>query len=346
MPDQLVERICALLAQDESALRTQAASSLVDHLLSQRLRDVADLPQLVSIVLATLNGDALTRQVARHVQPGLERYGAHVAGAPERIADLVGPDAASELRTLLAAPSGARGRFMRGAVDPALLKRLLAPVWVQLLVNFSRRIPIPGLGGGASGGTAGGAASAGRGLASMLGKSVQQSAGRLVGAGRSALEGLGIDVEKKLNAAARDFSEGALGIWNQALRERLQSEEGRALVAQIKLGVLQHLLSVQLRDIHQDAMALPLPAYVGLAPAIVSHAVRLPFVRQLVETETGAYLAAEGDRSLAELLADMGVLDAARSWLLARVELQIASWSRSASFTAWLSELVDRAQTG
>ena len=345
MPVELASRICALLAQEDATLRHQAAESLVEHLLSQRLRDVADLPQLVAIILGTLRKESLARDLKLHVQPGLLRYDRHVDQAPERLSDLLGPEGADALRTLVAAPSGARGRFMRGAVDPALLKRLLAPVWVQLLVNFSKRIPIPGLGGAPSA-SAGGAASAGRGIASMLGKSVQQSAGRLVGAGRSALEGLGIDVEKKLTAAARDFSEGALGIWNQALRERLQSDEGKALVAQIKLSVLEHLLSVQLQDIHKDAMKLPLPAYVDLAPAIVSHAVQLPFLRRFIEAEVQAFLAVEGERSLHALLSDLGAVEPARSWLEARVEQQIQGWSQRASVAAWLTQLIERAQAG
>jgi hypothetical protein len=343
MPSPLASRICALLAQDDSGLRNQAAESLIEHLLSQRLQDVADLPQLVAVVLGTLRTESLERVLSRHVQPGISRYDQHVAAAPERVVDLVGPRAADALRALLAAASGARGKFMRGAVDPALLKRLLAPVWVQLLVDFSKRIPIPGV-GAASSGSGTGAAAAGRGIASMLGKSVQQSAERLVGAGRSALEGLGIDVEKKLNAAARDFSEGALGIWNQALRERLQSDEGKAIIVQIKLSVLEHILRVQLQDIHRDAMKLPLPAYVDLAPAIVSHAVQLPFLQRFIQAEVQAYLAVEGEHSLSELLSDLGALEPARSWLKARVEQQIAGWSQSTSFASWLTELIERAQ--
>ena len=342
MPDPLVQRICALLAQPDSPSREQATESLIDHLLAQRLRDVAELPVLAAIVMDSLRQANIAREVTRSVQPGIRRYGEHVERAPERVSDLVGPEAAAALRQLLAAPSGARGRFMRGAVDPALLKRLLAPVWVQLLVNFSKRIP--GLGGAGPAAPAAGAVAAGRGIASMLGKSVQQSAERLVGAGKSALEGLGIDVEKKLQAAARDFSDGALGIWNQALKERLQSDEGRAIIAQIKHGVLQHVLAIQLRDIHKDAMALPLPAYVDLAPAIVSHAIQQPFVRRFVEAEVNAYLAQAGDRTLRELLEEVGALERGRAWLRGRVAQQIAGWSQSPGFAAWLTRLIEQAQ--
>jgi hypothetical protein len=221
-------------------------------------------------------------------------------------------------------------------VDPALLKRLLGPVWVQLLVSFARRIP--GLGGASSSGAP---SAAGGGIASMLGRTMQQSAGRIVGAGKSALEGLGIDVEKKLMAAARDFSDGALSVWNQALRERLQSPEGSAIVTQIKHGVLEHVLKAQLSAIDRDAVALPLAPYLDLVPSIVGHAVRVPFVRKIIDSELQAYLAVAGDRRLDELLRELGVLDATRTWLISRVEAQLLGLCTTPAFAGWIAKLVE-----
>lgn len=268
------------------------------------------------------------------MQPGLRRYSASVADAPERLADLVPDDFVAALQKQLAQPTGARARWAKGAVEPALLKRLLGPVWVQLLVNFARRIP--GLGGG-SGSTQ---TAAGGGIAGMLGRSVQHSAGRLVGVGKSALEGLGIDVEKKLMAAARDFSDGALSVWNQALRERLQSPEGKAIVTQIKHGVLEHVLKVQLSEIDRDAVALPLAPYLDLVPLVVGHAVRVPFVRKIIDSELQAYLAVAGDRTLTELLSELGVLEQTRTWLIARVDTQLLGVCQTPAFAGWLAKLV------
>jgi hypothetical protein len=304
--------------------------------LSQRLREVIAPDALLSIILDGLTRENLAREWARSVQPGVRRYSAHVAPAPEQLSDLMSDEAVAALREQLEQPTGARARWAKGAVDPALLKRLLGPVWVQLLVNFAKRLPIPGLGGSAAPG-----AGASRGIASMLGRSVQHGAERLVGAGRSALEGLGIDVEKKLLAAARDFSDGALSVWNQALRERLQSPEGKAIVTQIKHGVLSHVLKTKLSDLDRDAVALPLAAYLDLVPLVLGHAVRVPFVRKLIDAELQAYLEVAGDRRLDEVLAELGVLEQTRAYLRTRANTQLWGFCQSPAFAAWLAKLVD-----
>jgi hypothetical protein len=175
----------------------------------------------------------------------------------------------------------------------------------------------------------------------MLGRGVQQSAERLASAGKSALEGLGIDVEKKLMAAARDFSDGALSVWNQALRERLQSPEGKTLVTQIKHGVVAHVLKTQLSELDRDAVALPLAPYLDLVPLVVGHAVRTPFVRTIIDTDLQAYLDVSGDRRLDELLSELGVLDQTRTWLIARVDSQLHGLCRSPAFADWFAKLVD-----
>lgn len=335
MAEHSSERIVERLASAVSAERAELAQQIVDHVFSQRLRDVVAPDEFLPIVLATLTRENLARELERLVQPGVRRYSAVVAAAPERLADLVPEDAVAALQKQLEQPTGARARWAKGAVDPTLLKRLLGPVWVQLLVSFARRVP--GLGGASSGTSS----AAGGGIASMLGRTVQQSAGRIASAGKSALEGLGIDVEKKLMAAARDFSDGALSVWNQALRERLQSPEGSAIVTQIKHGVLEHVLKARLSDIDRDAVALPLAPYLDLVPSIVGHAVRVPFVRKIIDSELQAYLAVAGDRRLDELLGELGVLDATRKWLISRVDAQLLGLCATPAFAGWIAKLVD-----
>jgi hypothetical protein len=329
------QRILERLSAADSASRAELVPQIVEHVLAQRLREVIAPDELLPIVLAALTRENLAREWQRSVQPGVRRYSAHVAPAPEQLSALMPEEAVAALRKQLEEPTGARARWAKGAVDPALLKRLLGPVWVQLLVNFAKRIP--GLGGAAAPSAAGGP----RGIAGMLGRGVQQSAERLVGAGRSALEGLGIDVEKKLLAAARDFSDGALSVWNQALRERLQSPEGKAIATQIKHGVLEHVLKTKLSDLDRDAVALPLAAYLDLAPWLIGHAVRVPFIRTFIDAELKAYLDVAGDRRLDEVLAELGVLDQTRAYLIGRANTQLTGYFQSPAFAAWIAKLVD-----
>jgi hypothetical protein len=325
-----IERIVERVTGTESPARAELAEQIVQHVLAQKLSDLVAPDAFLPIVLATLTRENLAREMQRSVQPGIARYSAQVADAPQRLGDLLSPETVAALQKQLEQPTGARGRWAKGAVDPALLKRLLGPVWVQLLVNFAKRIP--GLGG-----TGSATAAPKSGIASMLGRSVQQVAS----AGKSALEGLGIDVEKKLLAAARDFSDGALSVWNQALRERTSSPEGKSIVTQIKHGVLSHVLATKLSDLDRDAVALPLAAYLELVPQIVGHAVQLPFIRTIIDRELQAYLAVSGERRLDELLTELGVLEVSRAWLIARVETQLRGYCESPAFAAWITKLLE-----
>ncbi|HTU58794.1 MAG TPA: hypothetical protein VMF89_10180, partial [Polyangiales bacterium] len=133
------QRIVERLIAAESPERAELAQQIVDQVFSQRLRDVVAPEELLPIVLASLTRENLARELERLVQPGVRRYSAFVAGAPERLGDLVPGEAVAALQKQLEQPTGARARWAKGAVDPALLKRLLGPVWVQLLVSFARK---------------------------------------------------------------------------------------------------------------------------------------------------------------------------------------------------------------
>ncbi|MEY4579678.1 MAG: hypothetical protein RL701_4381 [Pseudomonadota bacterium] len=344
MSDPLVPRIVELLSAPESELRAEAAARYIDQLLAQRLADAVDIEEFVPLVLSALTQTNIARAVERHVQPGFVRFTDELANTTDRVGDLVSDAGKTALRAAVVAPDVVRGRWLKGAIDPKLIQRLLGPIWVQLLVSFAKRIPVPGLGGAMPNGAAAPTAAPTRsGIAGMLGRGVQQSAERLVDAGRSALGGLGIDLEAKLTAAARDFSDSAAGVWNHALQERLASPEGQAIVVQIKLGVVEHILRAQLGELREDASGLFLPRYVNLAPIFIAHGVKVPFIRGIVEREARAFVALEGERRLDELLAELGVLDSVRAWLVTRASRSLAEYSQNPAFADWIARVLQAA---
>jgi hypothetical protein len=335
MADSLVENVVTLLAAaGDSPLRDEAVRLFVDHVFAQRMRDAADLKVVHGMVVRSLTQPNLARIVARHVKPGWRRYTASAASSTARVGDLVPESARAKLLEIARDPRYPQGRWTRGMIDPALLKKLLGPVWVQLLLSFAKRFP--GLGAVAEPASSGG-------LASRLSRSVQQQAGRLASAGRSVMEGLGIDVEQKLMAAARDFSDGALAVWNIAMSERMRSEEGRALIAQIKMGVVEHVLRTAFSDLQLDVAELPIEAVMDVTPEIVAHAAPGQFVQQIVKREIDAYLESEGDRTVGELLAELGVLDETRALLVVRGGALLRGLSATPGFAEWLTRLHDAA---
>ena len=336
MSEDPVARVLAVLSAPESPLRAEGVRLLVDHVLAQKLKDVVDFERVGQIALDALAAEPLAAIVEQHVKPGWQRYEAAVEFSEARVGDLVSSQAQQALRAIAHGFRLPRAKWTKGSVDPTLLRRLFAPVWTQVLLSFGKRFSIPGL--GAASGPATAAPS--RSLASALGRAVQERAGRMVDAGRSVIEGLGLDVEKKLMAAARDFSEGALAVWNDALRERLASDEGRALVAQINVSVLDHVLRTRLGDLQKVASDLPIEAVLDVAPDLLSHALRAPFVQEIVQRELAAYLAIEGERSLQEHLVALGVAERVRTLLVDEGDVLLRSFGARPGVAEWLARLL------
>ncbi|HEY2735480.1 MAG TPA: hypothetical protein VGI70_15890, partial [Polyangiales bacterium] len=190
-----------LLSAPTSPLREEGVRLFVDHALSHKVSETIDLQAVHALVLRALTEVNVARVVSQHVKPGYQRYGAAVTSSDARVGDIVSDAARDKLREVAAGLRWPKAKWTRGAIDPALLRKLLSPVWMQVMLNFAKRFSIPGA--SANPHTAAAAPAAVRGIAGMLGRSVQQRAERLVDAGRSVMDSLGIDVEKKLQSAAR-----------------------------------------------------------------------------------------------------------------------------------------------
>jgi hypothetical protein len=330
------QRIIQALSTDQSPLRDEGVTLAIDHLLSSKLKDVVELGEVANLVLLGLTTENMARTIERHVKPGWKRYSERAAKAHEPVQSLVPPVARDKIKALVVETKPPRAAWAEDIVDQALLRRLLAPVWVNVLVQFGKRV----LGGtGESGGSATGRVAAG--IAGRLGRSVQERAERLVDAGRSVMGGLGAEVERRVQASAKDFSEGAASAFKDALRDRLASEEGRELVAAIGGGVVDHVMRTHLSAFQVDASAFPVDTILDTVPHIVPHAVAGAFVKDIVFAEVSSFIALEGDRSLKDLLSEAGLHDEARALMIRRGSSIVQGLVASEAFAGWLERLLD-----
>jgi hypothetical protein len=343
MSEATRDRIVSALAAEESALRDEGVGLIVDHVLGQKLRDLVDLEGSRAIVVRALTPENLARIVGLHVKPGWRRYAEHVQGSGETLGAFVPEPSREKIRRIVGKSKLPRGKWAQGIVDPVLMRRLFAPVWANLLLNFAKRLPVPGM-GGASGAASAAGGAVGRGVGGIAGRltrSVQERAEKLVDAGRTVMGGLGAEVEKRLQAAAREFSDGAADMWREALQDRLKSAEGRELVAQITGQVVDHLMMTKLSDLHEDAARLPIEDMIDLVPGIVGHSAPRAFVQEIVSGELAAFLAVEGDRTLSELLGEMGILEEVRAATVTQIGRIARGLFASPAFGSWIGRLLE-----
>jgi hypothetical protein len=341
MANPQARQIAQVLSAETSPLRDEALDLVVDFVLTQPVKDIIDVDGARRVAMGVLTEENLQRIVARHVKPGWQRYAAAARDADLAVGALVPDEARGQIRDTLLKGQVPKGKWAEGAVDPALIRKLFAPVFAQLLVNFAKKMPLPGVGGNEGAPSSPPPSGREGGLAGRFAQKMQKRAGRIMDAGLNAMGGLGAEMERRVQAAAKDFSEGALTMWREAMRDRLRSEEGRALVLQMSQQATDHVMATEVSQIHRDAEGLPIEEILDVVPSIVAHAVPHGFIQGIVDRELAAFLEVEGERPVGELLDELGVTSEVRAVVRGRGSELARALFATSGFEAWLERLLD-----
>ena len=332
--ERVAARILERLAGPQSRFRTELAELLADQLLAERARDAIDFERVHAVILQSLRTPNVRRIVQDHVAPGFARYADAIAQDDVTVGSLVDATAHEKLHRLARAVQLPEARWTEHALDPALVRQLLRPVWTQVLSTFAKRLPVP------FAGPAAGGRGAPSGLTGLLARSVQESAEKLLDRGRSVMGGLGAEVERRLATAARDFSDSAAQAFRAGLIERLQSEEGRELLGQILAGFVDHVLRTRFSELQRDVDVLPVAELFDVVPDLVGHGAQSRFVREIVDRELSAWLRTQGERRLGELLEDFDLRQPVRALLVQHIGALAGNIASAQPFADWISRLV------
>jgi hypothetical protein len=322
-------RIQAQLGAAESPSRAELLGLGFDALVAQPVAALVDRSALCDAILRGLTQANASLIAERHVLPALERIAAHVEGKGERVRDLLSPAAAQRIAAIVQSGKGPRFGWLQGSVDPDDVRQLIAPIIQQMLLQFTQKLPIPGLasaGGGGGGGGLGG-------LVGMIGKQVQRSAGQLADVGRTMMGG-----------AIRDFSQSATSEFRVALRERLKSPEGARIVERMRDRIVTHVFGAQLPEVTRDLMYLPRPQIAEVVALVIEHLRDYEPFRELLEAELHAALDELGPRTVQALLAELGLLESTRGLVVGALDPSIRSLAQSPAFGDWLARLLASAE--
>jgi hypothetical protein len=330
-------KIQALLGAPESASRSQLIALAFDAITAQPVGGLVDREAAVAAIYAGLTEQNATRIAEQHVLPAFERIAQAVSGRSERLRDLISDAADKQLSAIVASGRGPRFKWMERSIDPDDVRQLIAPIIQQQLLQFTSKLPIPGVGGGSAessqsshGSRSGGGGSSGiGGLVGRIGKQVQKSAGQLADVGRTMIGGV-----------VRDFSQTATSEFRIALRARLASPEGKLIVERMRDRYLTHLLGAQADAVVKDLMFLPRPEIAKLVAQVIEHLREQPLFRSIVEAEFAAVLDQLGQKTGRELLTELGIFDSTRTQVLAAVEPGVQALVTSEAFGSWLESLL------
>jgi hypothetical protein len=276
---------------------------LVNFALSLPVSSLVHADEVRAIVTLAIHEASMRVATDTHAKPAWHRQQERARTERDTVGDALPPAAVIAIEEILKRGDGPRFGWLQGAVEPKLIAQLIAPIVQQVLLGFVTKLSgnLGGLGGSPSG------------LMGMLGRGVQQRASALADVGKAVMGGMGVDVEKKLQAAARDFSQSASTTIRDAVQARLRSEDGQALVRQISTQVFAHIRATPVHVIQDDIDRIPIDDIIDLVPGIVDHNRERALIAKVIDDEVTAALNAIGDQTLGDLLTAHGVRDAVES---------------------------------
>lgn len=334
-----VDKIVAALTAEDPSLRSGAATLLVDHVLARPLAELVDADTVAEVTLMAFTEASLERVMQGHAAPGFAQFRTEVMQGDETVGDAVPPDLHGPMLDVIGQPDGPQGRWLVGALPPGQLVDLLAPVFQDVLLGFIAKVPgAAGVAGGGEGGGGGPSGTGGGGVMGMLGAAGRNRAGRLLDVGRSVVGGLGL--ESVLKPVAQDFSRAAVSAFQQSLRKRLRSSEGRELLLQLQQGVFEHVMAVKLSDIDADLERIAIADVLALVPPLVAHNLGRELGQTALRSQVRRYYEVEGARPLSALLAQWGVEERVRGIAVERAETLSQGLFASEGFAAWLSQVL------
>jgi hypothetical protein len=342
MSNSEAERIQELLGDETSAFRAELAGLGFDALSRLKvaaLIDADELTALVCDVLAEPTAGPFAREL---VIPAVKRVTSGLTARPETVGEALSPRGQTLLRDLVQSGKGPKGAWLAGAIAPDDLQKLIGPIVQDVLLKFVAKLPLPGISGGGGGPDKAGG---GAGLLGMLGKQVQRSAGQLADVGKSVLGGLGGELERRVSASVRDFSQAAATDIRSAVVTRLRSDEGRKIVLHMRDGVLDRILRTPLAHVTTDLLRLPVDDVGELVIDTLDHLRTQPLFREVLAAEVRATVAVLGERTARDMLDAAGLLERARGLATKAVDPGLRQLALSAEFGDWVTRLLASART-
>lgn len=333
--DRLLER----LSGDDPAFRERALSTLIQFALDQPISTYLHIDETAQLIALAGTGPNTTRSIERHMRPGWERNLARCEETQDTLGNSIPDDVRARIPRLILETKPPKSEWAKNAVDPKLLRDLLSPVLQEFLLGFARKLPIPGKGGGPAG-PGEDVSRSGFGLRNRLKQSASKRAEKFVEAGKSVLGGLSAEVERQIQAAAKDFSASAEQDIRRALIDRIRSAEGRDLLRQIVEQAVAHVLDTPLAEMNKDAESLPWDDIWALVPPIAEHNRERDHVVAAIRDELRALLEVEGQRTARELLEESGLLDDTVAAVLRHGNAPAQAFFASAEFDGLVRDLL------
>ena len=298
--DIVVARAMARLREPDSAALNELVELLVEAALARPIATAIDRDRVALLTIAVVDADRVERVLAEIVRPAWDRQRALIEKRGDRVQDWMPEGARALLEEVLAGARMPRGAYTSELVRSADIRELIAPILQETLLSFARKLPIVGGAGEAEGP----ARAAGKlfGMAAQLAHNAGERAGKLADIGRGVLGGIGGEMEKRIGAAAREFSQGAFEPLEAAFVARLRSEEGQEILTRMRKRVVDALIAAKASEVAADVDSLPREPLDRLVARSVAFGAARPELAEMLRAEIDAFVTKHADLNVGQLL--------------------------------------------
>lgn len=310
--------VAAALAHPDAAraLAEVAVTFLLDQPLNRLVRAEVVLPALDRLLDERLT----ERSTAVHLRPFIAREIARGKVRGDVVGDWLTAEAKAELRSLANRPVKINRRTVERVVKQPQVKELIRQVVRDTLERFVETIKTGGDDGGSAVGSIGRKAFgfANRATAGVLGS-------------------IGGAVEAKLTTALNAFVANNLdGVLDKVVAVATSPDTARQ-ITKGALHVFDQAMVLPGEKVARQAEQAPWDDLLEPLPGLIAHNLGREAIRQGIQEEVAAALAAEGERPLRAFWADEAAVAAAQADAVAVLAPLLADFAGHAGYLAWLA---------
>ncbi len=297
----------------------------LDALLAKPVREVVT-PRLAATVMKDALGAWLASDAA---MPALTRRIDEVVNALSQDArplqDALPKELRTALREVLGRPWSPDKRVVLTVVDREPMRDLVRSILLTTVIEFGHRVSAP------VAGVAKGLGTLAR-FATEQVKSRSGGLGHLVGA-------VGEEVERQLEKRAAEFVDSALGGVFSQFADALSDPRRAHEAAELRSELFDGAMALTLTQLGRELANADVPGGAESLRKALAQWLSTDAAAATLEKTAERVLAADAGRPLSELLAELGLLDFAKTTGRELLRARLADVTTTPAFAAWLESL-------
>jgi len=328
MHEDLVSTLLARLRRTDGpgTAAARLAALLVDEVLARRVGDLVRIDQVVDATRAFARALAESEGAAGWLARLVADVERDLAAEKRMVSQLVPAPLAAGAREIVELPLTVPRDVVTKLLDREPVRKLLRAQVIDTLVAFGRKAASPVADNPIA-----------RGIGGLSKRALGQVASKpsALGALASAVSG---EVERQVEKRASDFADTALDGILAGIADQLGDPARAKEQAALRLALLEGALELRGTDL-AGLTHVPVADAVAIARRALAAWAAAPSFEADVRVPIEKAIAREADRPLGDVLAELGLRDAAAAQARAAIEPRFVELFASEAFAAWLAAL-------